>query len=178
MITAFLLALLFAGPAAAARDELPAYVRAEWPWRTGGCQSTRTRILIRDAERVEMDAPRCKVLGGAWRDPYTGALIDSPKRLDVDHVVPLAWAHAHGGARWERERKIAFANDLGYRFHLRAVDLRENRGKGNAGPALWSPPDPAAACQYGQAWAVILITWDLDVDAGTRAAIRRLVGQC
>ena len=35
----------------------------------------------------------------------------SARRLDVDHVVPLAWAWNAGAWRWTPERRREFAND-------------------------------------------------------------------
>ena len=116
--------------------------------------------------------------GLLWIDPYTGALVQSADRLDVDHMIPLAWASAHGGDRWTRARKAEYANDLSYRWHLLAVDAGQNRAKGSQGPETWVPPNQALACQYGQAWAVVLVTWELRIPAETRRAIRQLVARC
>ncbi|WP_020411235.1 MULTISPECIES: hypothetical protein [Microbulbifer] len=35
---------------------------------------------------------------GLWLDPYTGNFYTLASDLDVEHIVPLSWAHEHGGA--------------------------------------------------------------------------------
>ena len=59
----------------------------------------------------------------------------------MDHHVPLARAHISGGDCWPRERKRAYANDLGYDGALNATAAGVNRGKGEKAPVEWQPPD-------------------------------------
>jgi hypothetical protein len=56
--------------------------------------------------------------------------------VDVDHVVPLKWAHDHGGGEWSREKKKRFANDP---LNLLVVHDRINRIKGAKGIDKWMP---------------------------------------
>lgn len=168
------------------------YSRAAWPhWQTvevdGLRCSVRVHVLRRDALRKTRspipdvdttDEDPCLILGGMWVDRYTGQVIGDPQGLDVDHLVPLGYAHRHGGAAWSRERKMAYANQLGYRWHLLAVSASENRRKGDQGPDTYVPPDRAFHCQYGEAWATVLIVEGLTPDGATRDAIRRLVATC
>ena len=158
------------------------YDRAAWPhWARAGACDVRHAVLARDAApgtlRTDPIRP-CRVLSGRWMDPYTGVALARPDRLDVDHVVPLQWAHEHGGAAWDQARRQAYANDLSYRGHLLAVDRRANRAKGARGPAAWAPVGNAARCDYGHRWAAVLVVWDLRPGEADRAAIRDLLRGC
>jgi hypothetical protein len=163
----------------------PAYDRQEWHPRwedaDGNCRDTRQEVLAREAfpGTVVWDDEGCKVRRGLWRDPYTGERRTDPAHLDIDHVVPLAWAHAHGGAAWSTERKRAFANELGYPGALAATIAAVNRSKGSKGPAEWVPPrDGTASCDYGQRWAIMLVLYDLTPSDADREALRLLVRKC
>jgi hypothetical protein len=162
----------------------PAYERADWRhWidADGDCRDTRQEVLARDAflGTVVWDAAGCRVVQGRWMDPYSDEHITDPARLDVDHVVPLAWAAAHGGEVWSPARKEAFANELGYRGALVATTARMNRQKGAKGPAEWIPPrDGYTACEYGTAWSIMVTLYDLRLETAERDAIRLLVSKC
>ena len=93
-------------------------------------------------------------------------------------MIPLLWASEHGGADWPRARKMAYANNLRYRWALLAVSASANRAKGGQGPESWVPPDPAIHCQYAEAWALIAVVWRLDVPEATRVALERLAATC
>ena len=177
----------FVGPllvfalAALAGPEAAGYRRQDWPhWdRTESGCDVRRDVIARDASHVSQDPDRaCAFVVLALRDPYGGEEIREPARVDVDHVVPLKWAHEHGGAAWDRERRRAYANDVTYRHHLRAVSARLNRQKGARGPAEWVPPDRAAHCDYGHWWSAILVRWDLRPGPADRAAIGALLEAC
>jgi hypothetical protein len=178
--------LLVAGCAA---HVTPPFDRAAWPhWvdDDGDCQDARQEVLIRQGQNLVFDDPGrpCRVVAGTWVDPYTGTEITDPAALDVDHVVPLAEAHRSGGARWSREQKRAYANFLGYAFHLMAVSASENRRKsGNRresdrGPDRYLPPNPAILCQYAEAWSAIKTVWGLTTTASERDALRAALAAC
>ena len=82
---------------------------------------------------------------GRWIDPYTGRVHLDAGGLDVDHVVPLAYAWARGADEWSGEEREAFANDPA---NLVPTEARVNRSKGSRGPLAWLPPDEGAHCQY------------------------------
>ena len=65
--------------------------------------------------------------------------------LDLDHIVPLKFAHGHGGDKWSRERKQAFANDLD---NLILVQASLNRQKGAKGLDEWLPPNHLYRCEF------------------------------
>jgi len=143
------------------------YRREDWPhWidADGDCQDTRTEVLVAEAEPgsiVFTDARQCKIAAGRWRCPYTGRVITDPRQLDVDHLVPLAHAHAAGGKSWSRAQRTAFANDLGDARHLVAVVAGANRSKGARSIETWLPPNATARCEYVDAWRAITARWSL-----------------
>jgi hypothetical protein len=95
----------------------------------------------------------CRILRGLWSGPYTGKIYQAPSDLDIDHVIPLAWAHAHGAADWSPAQKAAFANDP---VNLLAVDDGLNQSKGAKGPSEWLPPQPEHVCDYLLRWLGVL----------------------
>ncbi len=119
------------------------YRRAEWLPRWSDtdrdCQDTRHELLIRFslAPVTYSDERQCKVASGLWMDPYTGNFFELASDLDVEHIVPLKWAHERGGALWSRDKKRAFAEDPD---NLWLVDDGRNQSKGHRGPDQWMPP--------------------------------------
>ena len=169
---------LFVGGVAAVGGE---YVRTAWPhWVRSErvpCRDVRTEVLIRDGDPAVTDQG-CKVYAGAWVDAYSHEVLTEPAEIDVDHMVPLRWAHEHGGAYWPAEKKRRYANDLAYVGHLVVTSAHLNRQKGARGPADWAPPAPGRWCDYGRHWAVVLVIWDLRPVERDREAIARLVTAC
>ncbi len=171
-------------PTPAREPELAAYDRADWPhWidADGDCQDTRTEVLLAEAEPgsvVFTDARRCKIASGRWHCPYTGRVVTDPHELDVDHLVPLAHAHAAGGKRWSKARRTAFANELGDPRHLVAVVGASNRSKGARSIVTWLPPDAAARCEYVEAWRAIVSRWSLDETPVEAETARTYAADC
>jgi hypothetical protein len=111
------------------------YDRSDWPhWLDDDkdCQNTRHEILIQTSTKpLEFKTENeCNVLSGEWYDPYSGDTFTISKELDLDHIVPLMFAHGHGADKWSRERKAMFANDLD---NLILVKASLNRQKGAKG---------------------------------------------
>jgi hypothetical protein len=171
---------------AGTEPSIPAYDRAEWlpDWadEDQDCQNTRQEVLARDAffETTEWDARGCRVVRGWWLDPATGFTYRDPSVLDVDHTIPLQWAHLHGGYAWPREKKRAFANELRYAGALRVMHASTNREKGAKGPDAWLPKrNGTTACQYGTDWVVVLFLHDgLHVPPSVREALVLLLSKC
>lgn len=140
------------------------YNRAEWLPRwsdfDGDCQDTRHELLIRYslAPVSFTRANHCKVTTGLWLDPYTGNFYIKASDLDVEHIVPLKWAHDHGGARWSRTRKRQFAEDPD---NLWLVDDGNNQSKGDKGPNEWMPPYKPVAGIYVQRFMAIVEKYGL-----------------
>lgn len=151
------------------------YQRTDWQHWTDAdhdCQSTRDEVLIRESVAPpKLDATGCHVIAGRWLDPYSATIYTDPRKLDVDHVVPLGNAARSGGNAWTRERKRDYANALDDPWHLRAVSASLNRQKGDKGPDRWMPPNPAIRCEYGRAWARIKKTWSLTATHEERVAV-------
>jgi len=162
------------------KDQAPAsapagYDRAlygGWTDADGNCRNTRHDLLAAMSTAVvKLNDNSCAVLGGRWLDPYTGRIFTQPGQLDIDHVVPLAWAHERGAALWPEEQRVAFANDA---VNLLAVEAAANRAKGARGPLDWLPPDSRYHCEYVTRFHRIVLTWKLQYHPGERARMDEL----
>lgn len=173
-------------PTPTAAPSPPPYNRDEWEhWidADGDCQNTRHEVLIRDSRvpvtfRQEPNGKQCLVVAGEWLDPYSNLVVTNPAQLDIDHVVPLANAHASGGWMWSAAVKRDYANDLGYPLHLLPVSSSLNRQKGADGPERWLPPNQTFWCTYGTAWETIKSRWRLSMTPEERQAVSRLLATC
>lgn len=136
------------------------YDRSDWPhWLDydGDCMNTRHELLRdRSLFPVVLSEDGCYVVTGLWYGPYTGKHYMQPRDLDLDHVVPLKWAHLHGGADWDEDRKTLFAND---RLNLLLVEKGHNRRKGADGPDQYLPPE--AQCDYLQRFRAVVSRYRL-----------------
>ena len=162
---------------------LPRYDRGDWRhWADvdGDCQDTRQEVLIAESSITVTftDERSCRVATGMWKGPYTGELVEDPRKLDVDHMVPLANAHLSGGYQWSAERKELYANSLSYPGHLVAATAAANRAKGAKGPEEWRPPDRTYWCQYAMDWVAIKREWDLTATEAEAAALREMLSGC
>ena len=162
---------------------IPDYARSDWGhWIDADrdCQDARQEVLIAESSVAVSftDERQCRVASGSWTDPYTGDIVGDPGKLDVDHVVPLANAHASGGHAWSRERKTLYANSLVYPGHLVAVTASANRSKGADGPDEWRPPDRTYWCQYATDWVAIKNEWGLTATEREAAALREMLDTC
>ena len=159
-------------------SEIPVYLRADWrTWvdEDGDCQDTRQEVLIDESlVPVSLDFRGCRVVGGLWRDEYTGVLFMDPAELDIDHRVSLANAHRSGGWAWDQSRKQAYANDLLDHHHLVAVSASANRTKSDRGPEGWRPPLRDSWCGYATAWRTVKQRWMLSVTAAEETALRQM----
>lgn len=158
-----------------------AYDRDGWPhWSDadGDCQDTRQEVLIAESEVPVRfrDDRRCAVAEGRWRCPYTGRVITDPRKLDVDHLVPLHEAHRSGGHAWDRDRRERYANALDDPMHLIAVERGANRSKGDKAPHAWMPD--AHRCEYVRAWIEVKARWDLQRSAPEQAYLERALATC
>jgi len=117
-----------------------------WADADGDCQNTRHEVLAAlSTGPVSYSRDGCYVVHGRWNDPYTGGIYSTARDLDVDHLVPLAYAWSRGADRWDREKRVRFANDP---VNLFAVQASANRQKGAKGPLEWLPPNAGFHCQY------------------------------
>lgn len=144
----------------------------DWADLDGDCRNTRHEMLqMLSTGNTQLTSDGCAVASGRWIDPYTGQIFTRASELDIDHLVPLAWAHARGGYGWDGAMRAKFANDP---VNLFAVDATTNRAKGARGPNEWLPPDASFHCQYILRFDRVVQTYDLTYEADEGAAIDAL----
>jgi hypothetical protein len=156
------------------------YDRSDWPhWLDDDkdCQNTRHEILIQTSSKpVEFKTDNeCNVLSGEWYDPYSGDTFTISKDLDLDHIVPLKFAHGHGADMWSRERKATFANDLD---NLILAKASLNRQKGAKGLADWLPPYFPYRCDYIARFNAVMLKYELAYIPSEQRIINRMVKAC
>ena len=143
-----------------------------WGDVTGNCRNTRHELLAELSTGLLETSPNgCEILRGRWNDPYTGQIFTDAGDMDVDHVVPLHYAWIRGGAGWDAEMRVRFANDPA---NLIATDASTNRSKGSDGPLDWLPPNEDFHCQYVLRFGRITRTYDLVLPDPEAAAMRDL----
>ena len=148
------------------------YNRDDWGgWidEDGDCQNTRAEILIRDSQ-TDVSLDGCKVVSGLWNLPYWGGTATQASQMDIDHIIPLKWAHGHGGDKWSRGKKRSFANDP---ENLLATSLSANRSKGAKGPDEWMPK--VKRCSYAQRWQSLIDKYGL---IATTKGMTAIAGAC
>lgn len=153
------------------------------PGGHNGCD-TRDDVLNRDLiDITHVSTKRCPdaVATGTLHDPYTNATIAftrGPKvgeAVQIDHIVPLAYAWDMGAAGWPAVKRLRFANDPA---NLLAVAGPANQDKGDAQPALWMPANTAFHCQYAVAYLGVLRGYGLRLDQPSAEVLRRAAGTC
>ncbi|MFD7972086.1 HNH endonuclease family protein [Streptomyces clavifer] len=142
-----------------------------------GCQ-TRAEVLIKEATTKPEQGERCALTGGVWMSYYDKVEVTEARKLDIDHMVPLAEAWDSGAYNWTAERREAYANDLGAERALVAVTAKTNRSKSDRDPASWLPPAEAAHCLYASDWTATKLRWQLNADDKERAALVKLAAAC
>jgi hypothetical protein len=144
-------------------------------WGHDGC-ATREQILHRDLKAIEFRAGTedCVVLTGILQEPYTGRTIEftkaRPSEVQIDHVIPLAYAWAQGAQRWTAGKRRQLANDP---LNLLAVDGPANQSKSADGPGGWMPRNRTVRCAYGVRFALVARRYDLPVTARDQRVMRR-----
>ncbi|GAA2275207.1 HNH endonuclease family protein [Nonomuraea roseoviolacea subsp. roseoviolacea] len=146
------------------------------PYAGNGCR-TRDDLLARDGQNVRYrKGSRCVVVAMRLADPYTGKAIawrkSAADEVQVDHVVPLAYAWRMAAARWPMSKRLNFANDP---LNLLPVDGAANEQKDASGPASWLPPRRRVRCAYVTRFAQVAVKYDVPV---TPADKRTMLAQC
>ncbi len=136
-----------------------------WPDTDRDCLNTRQELLeAQSLQPTIKSASGCRILRGQWRDPYSGQLYFEARDLQIDHLVPLKFAWAHGANRWPRSRARAFFNEPG---NLIVTEGRLNAQKGarvpGDGPGEWLPPQKAFRCEYTLRFLRISKKYDLQL---------------
>lgn len=140
----------------------PEYRRSDWPhWidSNHNCLNTRHELLKERSEHRVTFKPRsrCQIIRGQWTDPYSGKQWFKASDVDIDHLIPLKWAHQHGGHLWNTRLRETFANDP---LNLLIVEDGLNQNKSASGPDEWLPPKNR--CWYKQKWQHLIELYSLD----------------
>ena len=153
------------------------------PGGRNGCD-TRDDILDRDlVEKTFVVTKRCPqaVATGVLHDPYTSATIPFTRgaqvgaAVQIDHLVPLAYAWDMGARNWPDDMRIRFANDPA---NLLAVAGIVNQDKGDQPPGSWMPPNQAFWCQYAMQFIAVLRGYALPVDQASADELREAAATC
>ena len=96
-------------------------------------------------------------VGGELRSPYTGKTVvfrrdRNATAVQIDHIVPLAYAWDMGAWSWDDAKRAAFANDP---RNLVAVDGPANENKRDSPPGRWMPSNERFHCQYVRQFAFV-----------------------
>ncbi|GAA2330331.1 hypothetical protein Scani_34080 [Streptomyces caniferus] len=142
-----------------------------------GCD-TRKEVLLAEAVKKPRQGKSCKLTGGSWRSYYDDKTVTDARKLDIDHVVPLAEAWDSGASKWTPDRREQYANDLDGERSLVAVSLGPNRTKGDKDPAEWMPPAKDATCTYATDWVTAKLRWQLSADRAEIKALRTTAAGC
>jgi hypothetical protein len=153
------------------------------PLGHNGCD-TRDDILNRDlVDKTYVSTKRCPdaVATGTLHDPYTNKTIAFQRgagvgqSVQIDHIVPLAYAWDMGAYGWPSPERLRFANDPA---NLLAVEGRANEDKGDSPPAQWMPPNTAFDCQYAMQFIAVLRGYQLPVDEPSAGVLRQAASTC
>ncbi|PYE15536.1 uncharacterized protein DUF1524 [Williamsia limnetica] len=148
-----------------------------------GCD-TRNDILNRDlGDKVLAVVDSCAraVAAGELRSPYSGHWIvfkrgkGSGAKVQIDHIVPLAYAWAMGARTWSGAMRQRFANDPA---NLVAVDGEANQDKSDSAPSRWMPANSGFHCQYAVQFVMVLRTYGLYLDRPSVPVLTRALEQC
>jgi hypothetical protein len=153
------------------------YSRDKFPhWKsTGSNCDVRDSVLKRDGTKVKTSG--CNVVAGTWTSIYDGRVLDSPTKVDIDHMVPLANAWRSGAAKWTTDKRAEFANDL-EDPQLVAVSATSNRSKGDQDPSTWKPTVTGVWCEYAEDWVAVKTHWKLTVTTAEKSALDDMLEKC
>lgn len=142
----------------------------------GDCQTTRHEILaLTSTTLVTYTNPRnCEVRSGHWVDEYTGKEFTIAATLGLDHIIPLRYAHSHGGDAWPSNKRLAFANDP---LNLILVERKEIRRKRQRGPSRYLPRKEYQ-CDYAKQWQTITDKYELSLSNKDRNRINAILKTC
>jgi hypothetical protein len=153
------------------------------PGGHNGCD-TRDDILTRDLMDISyVSTKRCPraVSTGTLRDPYTNGAITFTRgeqvgaSVQIDHIVPLAFAWDMGARDWSDALRKRFANDPA---NLLAVAGQANQDKGDLPPGEWMPPNSAFHCQYALQFIEVLRGYRLRVDEASARELNNAAVSC
>lgn len=147
-----------------------------WVDIDGDCRNLRHEMLMRQSleEVVFKNTHNCIVEKGLWVDPYTNKSMRLASDLDVDHVIPLAYAHHSGGLGWSKSEKRKFAMD---EMNLLLVDDGENNRKGARGPSQYLPIE-SFHCNYAEIWQTVSEKYNLELPVFDQRTLTSILNRC
>lgn len=154
------------------------YARADyrhWITQNGSCD---TRDMILKNAGFASNPKTCAGVekpGFVYTEPYSGKKVSNPKKLDIDHTIPLEYVNQHGGAAWDPQRKQQFANDFS---QLVAVDASANRQKGSKGPGDWMPDNKGDHCRYATIWVDTASKYSVSITQKDKDALKTALKTC
>jgi len=156
------------------------YNRHDWKhWSDNDrdCQDTRQEVLIKSSSIpvTFKTSKECKVESGSWYDYFSAKTWSNPSDLDVDHIVPLAWAHGHSASGWSKDKKELFANDF---ENLLAVEDNLNQSKSAQSPDTWLPPNQSYRCAYIKHFDRIVTKYHLVYSSSEKRTITKMLSKC
>lgn len=146
-----------------------------WITQNGSCD---TRDMILKNAGFASNPRTCAGVekpGFVYTEPYSGKKVSNPKKLDIDHTIPLEYVNQHGGAAWDPQRKQQFANDFS---QLVAVDASANRQKGSKGPGDWMPDNKGDHCRYATIWVDTASKYSVSITQKDKDALKTALKTC
>ena len=141
-----------------------------WIDADGDGFDTRAEVLITEST-VNVTISYRTVRTGKWLSLYDNVTWTNASDVDIDHVVALSEAWKSGAHAWSSTRRLAFANDIGVSWALRAVTDNVNMSKSDRDPSSWIPLYRAAVCTYLVGWVGVKLRWGLSVDSAEKSSI-------
>ncbi|RKX02098.1 HNH endonuclease [Corynebacterium diphtheriae] len=144
-----------------------------WALQSSGC-STRDEVLAATLIDAHLTVD-CSLTRGYGDDPYSlRPIAVHPGRdrepIELDHVYPLSAAWDMGAFAWDKERRIAFANDP---LNLVAASKQQNRQKSDKLPSEWLPSARKQRCWYVNRLADVARKYDLPLSSADLRVMRR-----
>lgn len=169
------------GRAANDNYERTAFGQAWMDVDRNGCD-TRNDILRRDLGGAQFtEGSRCRVAGGEFHEPYTGAVVtfkrgaESSKAVQIDHVVALGDAWQKGAQQLTAPQRQNLANDP---LNLVAADGPANQEKSASDAASWLPKNKAFRCHYVARQISVKAAYRLWVTQAEKDAMKRVLATC
>lgn len=164
----------------APEDVTAPYTRDDWgEWQqdqVGGCDM-REAVLARSVTHPDAvwKGAGCKILSGEWLSPYDSVVLESPRQVQIDHIVPVHEAFQSGAKNWTAEQRRTFYNDTDVSV---PVSARSNQAKSDRDPAEWKPPNVDYWCAYATSWVNVKVRYGLTADEAEMGALREMLARC
>lgn len=153
-------------------------------WKNKSGSNTRAEVLKAQAKTFTEDEG--KITSGEWYIPYSGETVvcddksEVSKNLQIDHVIPVSYAHRHGAASWDIDKKQEFYNDYGLTNsqwsvgknksvdyekvgNLIVSDSHSNISKSDKGPSEWLPSNKSFVVEYCERWVKIATSYGISL---------------